>query len=83
MKIVIKIGGSLFAQDLSNLYNDVATLTKDDHQIIIVHGGGPQINRILEEKGAEPKYIVSATGMKSRLTDEVTRDAAIMALGGS
>ncbi len=82
MKIVIKVGGSLFDQDLSNLYDDIAVLTSEGNQVILVHGGGPQINRILEDKGAEPKYIVSASGMKSRLTDEVTRDAAIMALGG-
>ncbi|MFX0100740.1 MAG: acetylglutamate kinase [Candidatus Hodarchaeota archaeon] len=82
MKIVIKIGGSLFYKDLSNLYKDVAGLIEGSNEVVIVHGGGPQINQVLSDMGKEPNYIISASGMKSRHTDETTRDAAIMALGG-
>lgn len=82
MKIIIKIGGSLFNEDLTNLYEDVSGLIRGNHEVVIVHGGGPQINQVLTDMGKKPKYIVSASGMKSRHTDETTRDAAIMALGG-
>ncbi|MHA1684560.1 MAG: [LysW]-aminoadipate kinase [Promethearchaeota archaeon] len=82
MKIVIKIGGSLFSEDLTNLYKDVKELIDNNHSITIVHGGGPQINSILESSGEKPRYLFSPSGMKSRHTNEKTQEAAIMALGG-
>jgi len=83
VKIVIKIGGSLFEEDLHFLYEDVAHLVNDEHHdIVIVHGGGPQIDLILKNQGKEPRFLFSQEGVKSRHTDEDTRDAAIMALGG-
>lgn len=83
MKIVIKVGGSLFDEDLHFLYEDIARMVKDGkHQVVLVHGGGPQIDMILKKQGKDPKYLYSQAGVKSRHTDEDTRDAAIMALGG-
>lgn len=82
MKIVMKIGGSLYNEDLSHLYKDVKSLVDKGHKVAIVHGGGPQINQTLEAMGKEPKYLTSASGMRSRHTDAATRDAAVMALGG-
>jgi acetylglutamate/LysW-gamma-L-alpha-aminoadipate kinase len=83
MKIVIKVGGSLFNEDLHFLYEDIARLIKEGkHQVILVHGGGPQIDMILKNQGKDPKFLYSQSGVKSRHTDEDTRDAAIMALGG-
>nr|MDO8111179.1 acetylglutamate kinase [Candidatus Sigynarchaeota archaeon] len=83
MKIVIKVGGSLFDEDLHFFYEDIARLVKEGHhQVVVVHGGGPQIDQILKNQGKEPKHLISQSGVKSRHTDEATRDAAIMALGG-
>ncbi|MHA1372513.1 MAG: [LysW]-aminoadipate/[LysW]-glutamate kinase [Promethearchaeota archaeon] len=82
MRIVIKIGGSLFAHDLKGLYEDIKTLFDDGNEIAIVHGGGPQINEILRKMNLEPQIVISASGMKSRHTDKQTRDVAIMVLGG-
>jgi acetylglutamate/LysW-gamma-L-alpha-aminoadipate kinase len=83
MKIVIKVGGSLFNEDLHFLYEDIAHLVKEGkHQVVLVHGGGPQIDMILKKQGKDPKFLYSQSGVKSRHTDEDTRDAAIMALGG-
>ncbi|HME51208.1 MAG TPA: acetylglutamate kinase [Candidatus Lokiarchaeia archaeon] len=83
MKIVLKIGGSLFEEDLHFLYEDVCHLVNDEHHdVVIVHGGGPQIDLILKNQGKDPKFLISQEGVKSRHTDEDTRDAAIMALGG-
>jgi len=83
VKIVIKIGGSLFNEDLHFFYEDMARLVKEGkHQVVIVHGGGPQIDAILKSQGKDPKFLYSQAGVKSRHTDEDTRDAAIMALGG-
>lgn len=72
----------MFDEDLHFLYEDIAALVAAGNQVVLVHGGGPQINAILEKTGYEPKYINSASGVQSRLTDETTLDAAIMALGG-
>lgn len=83
MKIVLKIGGSLFEEDLHFLYEDIARLVNEDHHdVVIVHGGGPQIDLVLKNQGKEPKFLISQAGIKSRHTDEDTRDAAIMVLGG-
>ena len=82
MKIVIKIGGTLFKNNLEGLYEDILQLLKEGNKIAIVHGGGAQINQVLKEKGLEPRYLLSTSGIKSRHTDEETREAAIMALAG-
>jgi acetylglutamate kinase len=44
---------------------------------VIVHGGGPQINTVLDQMGIRPKFF---RGM--RLTDEATMDVVEMVLGG-
>jgi acetylglutamate kinase len=44
---------------------------------VVVHGGGPQINSVLEQMGIRPQFV---RGM--RLTDERTMDVVEMVLGG-
>jgi acetylglutamate kinase len=44
---------------------------------VVVHGGGPQINSVLDQMGIRPKFV---RGM--RLTDEATMDVVEMVLGG-
>ncbi|MHA1794029.1 MAG: [LysW]-aminoadipate/[LysW]-glutamate kinase [Promethearchaeota archaeon] len=78
----MKIGGSLFEKNLDKLYEDISALKNEGHEIVFIHGGGPQINKILERWNEKPRYIFSTSGMKSRYTDKLTLDAAIMALAG-
>jgi acetylglutamate kinase len=44
---------------------------------VVVHGGGPQINSVLDQMGISPKFV---RGM--RLTDAPTMDVVEMVLGG-
>ncbi|TFF98898.1 MAG: acetylglutamate kinase, partial [Promethearchaeota archaeon] len=55
---------------------------KEKYTLIIVHGGGPQINDTLRNMNKEPKYFDTPSGFKTRYTDQEAIDAAIMALGG-
>jgi acetylglutamate/LysW-gamma-L-alpha-aminoadipate kinase len=82
MLIVLKLGGQLLAQGVSlkELYDDLARLHKD-HQIVLCHGGGPQIDAMLTKLGIEPVIYESASGVKSRITDENTLMVVEMVMG--
>ncbi|TFF99150.1 MAG: hypothetical protein EU541_05630, partial [Promethearchaeota archaeon] len=85
MIIVIKIGGALIANNFENVVRDLTNLYlnyKEKYTLIIVHGGGPQINDTLRNMNKEPKYFDTPSGFKTRYTDQEAIDAAIMALGG-
>jgi acetylglutamate/LysW-gamma-L-alpha-aminoadipate kinase len=81
MKIVIKVGGALMAQGISNLVEDLKNVVKS-HQVIIVHGGGPQINELTTQLGKQPKIYDTPTGMKTRHTDQDQMDIVKMAIAG-
>ena len=77
--IVIKYGGHAMADD--NLKKqfalDVILLKQIGINPVIVHGGGPQINKLLDRLGIKPSYI---EGM--RVTDGETMDVVEMVLVG-
>lgn len=81
MIVTIKIGGAVVDKETENLVTDLKNLSKE-HKIIIVHGGGPQINEIAQKLGKEPKFVTSPSGFKSRFTDKETRDISVMAMAG-
>ncbi len=85
MKVVIKIGGALIAENFSNVINDIGHIHSkfaDKYTLIIVHGGGPQINETLKKMNKEPKYFKTPSGFLTRFTDQEAIEAAIMTLGG-
>ncbi|MHA1689036.1 MAG: [LysW]-aminoadipate kinase [Promethearchaeota archaeon] len=85
MRIVIKIGGALIAKNLQNVLNDIEKIKKNNertHELLIVHGGGPQINETMERLHIKPKYFETPSGFKTRFTDQETIDAVIMSLAG-
>ncbi len=79
MKIVVKIGGA--ALDNTSLVEQfcltVSQLSKNGHDLLVVHGGGAMLSRTLTEVGVESKFV---NGL--RVTDAKTRDVAVMVLGG-
>ncbi len=77
--IVIKYGGhAMEDEDLKlSFVRDVILLHFIGLNPIIVHGGGPQINHMLEKVGIQSKFI---EGM--RVTDEPTMDIVEMVLVG-
>ncbi|MFX1276051.1 MAG: [LysW]-aminoadipate kinase [Promethearchaeota archaeon] len=85
MIVVIKIGGALIAENFINVINDIGQINSkfgDKYTLIIVHGGGPQINETLRKMNKEPKHFKTPSGFFTRYTDQEAIEAAIMALGG-
>ncbi len=77
--VVIKFGGNAMAdEDLkSSFAQDIVLLKQVGVNPVIVHGGGPQIGKLLEKIGKESHFI---EGM--RVTDGETMDVVERVLGG-
>lgn len=77
--IVIKYGGNaMINQELKEtVMDDLILLSLVGVKVILVHGGGPEINDVLKKMGKEPKFI---NGL--RYTDEETMDIVQMVLAG-
>ncbi len=77
---VIKYGGAAMVDaDLkSSFATDVTLLRFIGMRPVIVHGGGPQIGRMLERVGMKSEFV---GGM--RVTDDQTMEIVEMVLGGS
>jgi acetylglutamate kinase len=77
--IVIKYGGKAMTQDelKGGFAEDVVLLKYVGLNPVIVHGGGPQINRMLDLLGIQPKFVNGV-----RVTDEATLEVVEMVLGG-
>src|SRR5438874_13285186 len=79
MKIVIKFAGALLedAVTVKSLATQVATLAKQGHEVLVVHGGGRVFTATLKRLGIESKFV---NGL--RVTDRETRDVAVMVFAG-
>jgi len=79
MTIVIKYGGHAMVDEQlkQDFANDIVLLKYIGINPVVVHGGGPQINSVMDQMGIRPKFV---RGM--RLTDERTMDVVEMVLGG-
>jgi acetylglutamate kinase len=79
MRIVIKFAGALLEDEvtLRALAGHVGTLAKQGHEILVIHGGGRAFTATLKRMGIESKFV---SGL--RVTDNDTRDAAVMVFGG-
>lgn len=77
--VVIKYGGNaMINEELKmNVISDVVLLSEIGIKVILVHGGGPEINDTLKKMQKESKFI---NGL--RYTDEETIDVVQMVLSG-
>jgi len=77
--IVIKYGGNAMTEPQlkASFASDVVLLKLVGMNPVVVHGGGPQINEMLDKLGKKGEFI---QGM--RVTDEETMDIVEMVLGG-
>jgi acetylglutamate kinase len=77
--IVIKYGGNAMVDETlkHGFARDVVLMSLVGMNPVVVHGGGPQIGRVLEQLGKEIRFI---EGM--RVTDRETMDVVEMVLGG-
>ncbi|MCC8142027.1 MAG: acetylglutamate kinase [Lachnospiraceae bacterium] len=76
--IVVKYGGSAMLDEelKKNVIQDVTLLKLVGFKPIIVHGGGPEINRWVEKSGIKPEFVEGL-----RKTDEATMEIVEMVLG--
>ena len=79
MTIVVKYGGHAMVDEQlkEDFARDITLLKFIGLNPVVVHGGGPQINKVLEQMGISSTFV---KGM--RLTDQPTMDVVEMVLGG-
>jgi len=79
MTLVVKYGGHAMVDEQlkADFARDVTLLKYVGLHPIIVHGGGPQINQVLDQMGISARFV---RGM--RMTDALTMDVVEMVLGG-
>lgn len=77
--LVIKYGGNAMVDEAlkAGFARDVVLLKSLGVNPVIVHGGGPQIGKLLKQLGKESRFV---QGM--RVTDAETMDVVQMVLGG-
>ena len=77
--VVVKYGGNaMLNEDLKKaVMEDIVLLNTIGIQVVLVHGGGPEINHMLERVGKESKFV---NGL--RYTDAETREIVQMVLTG-
>lgn len=77
--VVVKYGGNAMTSNLlkSAVMSDLVMLTLFGIRVVLVHGGGPEINKMLAKIGKEPKFIGGL-----RYTDEETMDVVQSILAG-
>jgi acetylglutamate kinase len=68
---VIKLGGSVMESDvtLRHLLVDIVFMESVGMRVVVVHGGGKAINKVMDEAGLTPRFIQGR-----RYTDDATRD---------
>jgi len=54
---VIKVGGAVLENDLDNLCSSLAFLERIGLFPIVVHGAGPQLNKVLEANGISSEFL--------------------------
>jgi acetylglutamate kinase len=79
-KVVIKIGGHALIDEsiMDKITQDLVLLRFVGICPVVVHGGGPEITRLMERLGKKPKFIGGL-----RITDDETMEIARMVLVGS
>mgnify|MGYP002512914082 CR=1 FL=1 len=77
--VVVKYGGNAMTNDALKeaVMSDIVLLSTVGIRIVLVHGGGPEINAMLEKTGKESKFV---NGL--RYTDKETMDIVQMVLCG-
>lgn len=77
--VVIKYGGAAMSSDELKraVISDIVLLSLSSIRVVVVHGGGPEINAVLEQIGKKPKFV---DGL--RYTDSETMDVVQMVLAG-
>lgn len=80
MRILVKIGGTLLdaPETCHALAAQIAAAKKAGYECVVVHGGGKQMTRFLDERGIASRFV---NGL--RVTTPETIDAVLKVLAGS
>jgi acetylglutamate kinase len=80
VKLLVKLGGTLLdaAETRDGLARQIAAARRDGHEIAVVHGGGRQMTRYLEERGIQSTFVGGL-----RVTTPETVDAVLKVFAGS
>ena len=79
MKVLIKLGGTLLddAAKRTDLARQLAFVAQQA-ELVVVHGGGKQVTRFLEERGVTSRFVAGL-----RVSDETVIDAVTKVIAGS
>jgi acetylglutamate kinase len=79
LRLTVKLGGSILeeASIREDLLRQMATLVSRGHQVLVVHGGGKRLSRLLAKLGIESRFVGGL-----RVTDAETLSVAVMVLAG-
>jgi acetylglutamate kinase len=80
VKALIKIGGSLLDDPASrnDIARQIAEVAASGVSVAVVHGGGKQMTRFLEERGIQSRFVGGL-----RVTTDETIDAVLKVLAGT
>ncbi len=80
MRILIKLGGTLLdaPDSRGRLAEELARVRRDGAEMVVVHGGGKQMTRFLNERGVESRFV---DGL--RVTTPEVLDAVLKVFAGS
>ena len=79
--LVIKVGGGADI-DYPALCDDIAAVTARGIEIVLVHGGSHETNRVATALGTPPRFVTTASGHVSRYTDQAAMDSFLMVYAG-
>jgi acetylglutamate kinase len=79
MRLLIKIAGALLERDehVHAIARQIAELTRNGHELLVIHGGGKIFTATLARMGIESQF---TNGL--RVTNRETRDVAVMVFAG-
>lgn len=77
--VVVKYGGNAMVNDQlkQQVMEDIVLLSLVGVKVVLVHGGGPEINEMMDRLGKKPQFV---NGL--RVTDRETMDIVQMVLAG-
>jgi len=77
--VVVKVGGAMMEDEkiLQSVLDDLVLMKYVGIKVVLVHGGGKQITRLMEQKGIKPRFV---DGL--RVTDKQVMEIVNMVLVG-
>ena len=79
MRVLVKLGGTLLehAESRAALATQLTAVARE-HSLVVVHGGGKQVTKYLEERGVRSSFL---NGL--RVSDEAVIDAVTKVIAGT